>query len=228
MSQEYGKISRFQKHLHILGIEDTTLEPEQINREKQLIEQMNPNPLDLSKAHEETWLSQIKIKLFSKPTWTLLTAACGIFFMVYLIDKEENIGIRSKGKSRVKVYYEFNQVVKTYNPNVSLPMGAKVQVEIMAAENLVAYLNVVDKNAKPLLSKEYILEQAIKIKVGDKSSFADSLELTGPSEGETLDVMICKADKIADLKSWNPTLDSFFTQRESNHKACEVYTFKLR
>ncbi|MFK7825179.1 MAG: hypothetical protein AB8G05_13570 [Oligoflexales bacterium] len=225
--ESHGKISRFQKHLHILDLEKAHAEPKQLEQEKLLMDQLNPKPLNLPKD-KEIFINFLEKWLFSKPTWAMFTAACGIIFIIYQNVWEKEPGIRSKGKTQIQVYYEYNQVVKTFDPKVSLPDGSKVQVEITAAQDSVAYINVVDKNAAPLLSKEFILKQAIKLKLGQKNRFADSLQLTGTNEGEILGIMVCEAKNIADIEAWNTKLDAFFIFSKSVTEGCEVFKFKLR
>ena len=231
MNKEDNKLgpSRFQKHLHIMEIEHIHPDPKGIKQEQDLIDKMEPIPLNLQAFRKPSIWEGLKELVFSRPAGVLLASACALFFMVYQLDPEDESSIRSKGSTQVKLYYELEKVVKPFNPKVPLPAGSRVQVEIMPAKNGAAYLNVVDKNNKALLSRDYILSQALEVKAGQKTSFADSLQLTGPSEGETLSVMLCNEGVIADFKEWNSLLDIFYTKNgEQELEGCEVFKFKLR
>lgn len=173
----------------------------------------DPGPLDPATAHEKDRIESIRLPKLELPARNVVSlkrpkntvwrvalsglAAAGIAGALWTArTSHTDDGLRTKGEHQVWVYWERAGDVKTYEDGMLLETGDRVRAEVLAAESVVAYWGVTDASGRLLSDPADVWGSALKLEPGERDAFSGSFKLVGPSEGETLVVILCQGEDL--------------------------------
>jgi hypothetical protein len=105
-------------------------------------------------------------------------------------------GLRIKGEHQVWVYWERAGEAKAYESGTILESGDRIRAEVLAAEGSVAYWGVTDGSGRLLSDPADVWGSVLRLGPGERDAFSGSFKLVGPSEGETLVVIVCQGQDL--------------------------------
>ena len=100
-------------------------------------------------------------------------------------------GFTAKGDSAAWVYAEQDGQVHEWHTGERVGDGAKVGVKVQSARAASAALLVMASDGRLLSTPSDVAATALTLAAASTATFPDALQLTGPSEGETLAVVVC-------------------------------------
>ncbi len=177
--------SLLNQQLTILGMERG--DAQAAAGERARIEGIELGPLNLTGSQSSRWLS---------PTLVALAATLALLVVSYRLLSPGVVpddGLRIKGASKVWVYWERDGQVEPWSEDSLLQNGDRVRAEVLAGNDAVAYLAVVSGDAILLSDPAQVTDGSMRLKAGERKSFAGSFKLVGADEKERLIVIICQA-----------------------------------
>jgi hypothetical protein len=198
--------SRLRRHLAIMGLEDGVPEAE-LTAERRAMSEAKPLPLTFPKeapqrapaAASREAPAQTRGFGWPKLGWSAggLLLAAGLALVVLRNQPDATPGFTVKGAGSVQVFYEQDGKVEPLASGMRLHEGAKVKAEVQAGGSAArAFWGVASKDGKLLTDAAWIWQARLDLGEGEKRQFAGSLALDGPSEGETLGVVLCPAGAV--------------------------------
>lgn len=161
--------------------------------------------------------------------------AAGIAVMIFPMKyKTANDELAYKGNAKVFVIIETALGISIWDGKSPLTTGTKINAEILATQDAVAFAAVYDRSNRLLTSKSSILNSRLQLTAGVRAHFDHAFELTSQNDGEQLAIVIC--DKAAlergDLQALNKIADTMATKPDESFKQalpyCGVDPFTLR
>lgn len=180
--QDKKSPSRLDRHLSILGLGDPVAE-ELLAADRQVMTEAVPRKLRFPPAKKPApafWQMGVGVLL-----------AASLAVILYRNRDTDDGGFRVKGGASVALYFEQDGQVQQWKAGTTLKEGAKIRAEVVAGKPTLAFWGVTAKGGRLLSEPHWILENRLLLAAGEKKFFPGSLELSGPSEGETLVVSIC-------------------------------------
>lgn len=175
--------SRLDRHLSVLGLGDTLPEGE-VAADRRVMAEARPKRL--------TFPERKSAAFFAK--WQMgfaLLAAAAVAVVLYQNQSAPDGAFTIKGGASVAIFFEQAGQVRPWTTGTKLEEGAKVRAEVLAVKPSVAFWGVTAKGGRLLSEPDWIVANRIGLAAGEKKFFPGSLELSGPSEGETLVVSVC-------------------------------------
>lgn len=216
------------QHRKILGYDQSPLTADDL-AEKERIERLPLRPLDLTNQPAKSgdwWLSLTRPKLIF-PVLSVAFAALVAFIFVGPEQGGDDT-LRFKGESKVWMYFERSGVAGRVTPDTVLQNGDRVRAEILAADDGVAYLAIMNQAGELLSPPDLVLGRALVLEAGRTKAFEGSIELVGANEGETVVVMICREPLDQALLKEYVARKNEPLVRNNLPGACAVETIKLR
>lgn len=137
-----------------------------------------------------------RLHLVRRTIWVAPTLALAAALLTFLLVRDDllphplsDATIRAKGDSKVWVYWERGGTVSPWTPETRLANGDRVRVELLAGEDVLAWLAVVDRTGQ--LLGEPNAWQPLSLASGEQAAFPGSVKLVGQDDGETLEVWTC-------------------------------------
>ncbi len=187
--------SRLDRHLSILGLGDS-LPEDQLAADRRLMTEARPKGLTFPEVKKPSFLSALADHRSKWQMGLAGLAAAVIAVVLYKNPSSPDGAYTIKGGASVAIYFEQAGQVKSWTTGTVLAEGTKVRAEVLAVKPTVAFWGVTAKGGRLLSDSRWILDNRLPLAAGEKKFFPGSLELSGPSEGETLVVAICPAGYV--------------------------------
>ncbi len=230
------KVSRFDKHLNLLGLDGKAPLPErELAADRLLMEQAQPKRLVFPSERSEPARRQQAAALFKDfgARWmaggALLVAATVAALVYQQRQSPEEGRYTVKGAANVEVFFEQKGAVAPWTPGVHLDEGAKVRAEVLAVKPSLAFWAVTGRGGKLLNTASWIWENRQLLTAGEKKFFQGSLELAGASEGEVLTVAVCPTEDFNEEAKNNAEIAAgLFRSPAATLPGCHLQHFPLR
>jgi hypothetical protein len=250
MNQETGngkKPSFFTKHLHITGIETSSLVSESdIAGDLKAMDGIDLPNLDfrsVARNSEKKKLPLVRLldasrsfinNLFSEHTELLGVAAMLLLFILPLSTmksaSEVTEVIRAKGGDKITIYKERQGTVSQiarFEQSLALENGDRIRIEVLAGAERHAFYFISSASKMQVLSSvQEIQAEGISLKAGDRAIFPGSVELIGVNEGETLNVLLC--DSPLSGAQLSEMISEYPQNGVVTPKSCLLKTIRLR
>jgi hypothetical protein len=131
--------------------------------------------------------------------WQMILAVLAAVVIAIILYKNPSAPEGSfplKGGASVAILVEQGGKSSPWTTGMPLAEGAKVQVEMYAAKPSVAFWGLTAKGGRLLSDPSTVLAQRLEFAGGETKPFPSSLDLTGPSESETLVIAVCPAGYV--------------------------------
>ncbi len=221
---DFSKHSRLSQHLALMDLADAPIAPEETADEARVIEAMVPKPLGLPS------------RLKSRPLWylaPLLMAAAGVGLMLFQKPVREASPWTVKGAGHVQIFVEQDGHVQTLEEAGPLTPSARIKAEVFSEAPAVAFWGVSSQDGQLLQDPEWIAQNRMMLELQEKKFFSGSLQLDGPSEGESLCIVVCPKDMMPRLE--DPAIFQEIVQTiaskalpNGNLTGCKNSCFQLR
>lgn len=194
--------------------------------EQSRIERLRLPPLYLPQtARPQSFFANLGI---SGARWWGFAAMAALMLVAILWPKADE-SLRIKGTHHISIFWEREGHVEPWTGGTFLQAGDRVRAEVLASDNIIAYAGIADHEGKLLLPPEQFHATAQTLAPGERKAFPGSFKLVGPSEGETLVVLICEKKTLATrLLEQVQSLEKPIMTRNQLPKGCDMQLFPLR
>ena len=210
-----NNVSLLSQHIDLL--ENRCLHNEELER----VSQIELKPLDQSSCSQRYSKPVVRHRYFTPQVFAMCAAFLAMLWSHAHLENE--VLFQPKGSHQITVYVQNRGTAGVWSGD-QLKEGDKVQVEIKANQDLFAFQGVVNRHNEILSVSDS--QHYLHLESGESRMFPFSLELTGPSENETLVVVTC----LEDPSSYSPeTIQNILVGVGSEQNfSCEKKSYLLR
>lgn len=147
------------------------------------------------------------------------------------LQEGRNSVLYTKGQSQVFVHGEHQGVIAQLGPVAQLENGDRVRAEVLAAEDLLAFISIFDQHGQQILNRWTVENAVLVLRAGEQKAFPGSVKLVGDDDGEVLSVWTCPRRNFAKDQSSETAVTAYVIATLLDHgkpQGCDEHQVALR